>query len=1453
MKLKLSVVNGSDVHDIVLTADTTATVASIAERLAIRTPVPRGAGPARSLVVNPGSGGERIVSGNQTLGEAGLRSGDVISLTVADDPSPGSGAAAATLNVVAGPDAPKQFPLRRGTNVAGRDRGCDIRLSDPLVSKRHAKINVTDMVEIIDDGSANGIIIGDAVVDRAVLRPGTVAVLGDTTLSVTLHETAAAGYDATGAVAFNRSPRLDPQYVGIELKAPEPPKPAQRQRFPIVTLVAPIMMAGMIYAITRNAMSILFVALSPMMMIGGWFENRSANKRALEQATAQFRSSLVDLSVQLQYAADLEREGRRREHPSASEIEAAVRDLTPLTWTRRPEHDAFLRFRLGLGTQPSRNSVEMPSTRDTVPELWRELVDVVGQFALVDRVPVVADLREAGNVGVAGPVVRSGPLMANVVGQLAALHSPAEVVIAAVAGESAATWDWLKWLPHVGSDFSPIEAPHLASDPVDANVLVSAIEEVIEDRGAERSGDDELALPAIILAVSDDAPIERARLVQIAERGPTVSVHVVWHASSLERLPAACRVFVETEASGAHDRAGFVQGGLAVDDLEPERIEGPSTLSLARRLAPVHDSGVRADDQSDLPRSVSFLGLTGLELGESASAVVESWQANNSLPPVPGAPKRKRDNTLRALVGQGSGGPLHLDLRTQGPHALVGGTTGAGKSEFLQSWVLGMAAMHSPSRVTFLFVDYKGGAAFADCVDLPHCVGLVTDLSTHLVRRALTSLNAELHHRELILNAKKAKDLLELERRNDPDAPPSLVIVVDEFAALVTEVPEFVDGVVNVAQRGRSLGLHLILATQRPAGVIKDNLRANTNLRVALRMADEEDSTDVVGTKLAAAFDPSLPGRAVAKTGPGRLTTFQSAYVGGHTSNEPPRPNIEIRDLEFGRGAVWDAPEDRSGPVEEGAADIKRIVDTVNRAAETAQIAPPRRPWLAELAATYRLDQLPSRRTDAELVYGVQDVPKAQAQPEIAFVPDEDGNMAVYGSSGTGKSTFLRSIAFAAALAPARGGPCHVYGLDFGSRGLQMLEQLPHVGSIIPGDDTERVQRLLRTLKEMADDRAERYSAANAGTIVEYRQHAGRPDEPRIIVLVDGVGSFRSAYEATSWNSYWELFQSLAADGRGLGIHFVVAADRPGAISSSLASAIQKRLVMRLANEMDYVMVDAPTDGFTQTSPPGRAFLDGMEIQVGVIGGESNVARQAAEFEKLAASMRRAGIEPAPAIERLPDLITSSALPDAVDGKPTIGVWDETLAPIGFSPTGTFLVSGPPLSGKTTTVATMVRSLARARPGVQLAYLGQRRSPLVSVASWHASATGPTDIATLAVDLEAKVAESEPGSWVVVVEGVGDLLNTECDVAVQDLLKVCRATDQFVIAEGETSTVTGSWPLLQAVKVSRAGIVMQPDQMDGDTLLKTSFPRLARADFPPGRGLLVGGGKAFRVQVALPE
>ncbi len=1250
---------------------------------------------------------------------------------------------------------------------------------------------------------------------------------------------------ATNHIAFNRSPRLDPRFDGIELVAPEPPQPPLSRRIPIVSMLIPIVIAGMVYAVTKSLLSILFVGLSPIMMFGSWLENRIADKKLFQQAVAQFRVAVSDLAVQLEFAQGLERVARRREHPSVVDSLVAVDELSTLVWTRRPEHASFLQVRLGVGTQPSRNTVRMPS-ENRVPHLWNELHVVVSRFTDVSSVPVVADLRVCGNIGVAGPSdAVAAPLMRGLLAQFVALHSPSELVVTGIVpGNGSETWDWIKWLPHVGSPHSPLTGHHLASNAPDATALVAALTSLLDDRLATRSAasaSDSVSLPVVIVFVHNDAPVDRTRLVQIAELGPAVCVFVLWYAPSPDRLPAACRAFLEVDApvdrtsSGA--RAGFVQGGTSVTDLQPEPVGADAITRFARRLSPVIDSGAVNDSQSELPDSISLLELIGRELAESPAAVVDRWRQNHS--------------PLRAAVGQTSDGPLYLDLRSDGPHALVGGTTGSGKSEFLQSWILSMAVMHSPKRVTFLLIDYKGGAAFAECVDLPHCVGLVTDLNRHLVRRALTSLDAELRYREQLLHDKHAKDLIELERRGDPDSPPSLVIVIDEFAALVSEVPEFIDGVISVAQRGRSLGLHLILATQRPAGVVNDNLRANTNLRIALRMADEADSNDVTGSPLAASFSPAVPGRAVVKAGPRRVAAFQSAYIGGRSSARPIRPPIEISGLRFGVGEVWDLTTANTvSSVSCGLTDLRRIVRTVSAAAGDLAIPTPRRPWLATLAPLYRLEVLPTQRTDRELVIGVVDDPNTQSQRQAMFCPDIDGNMAVFGASGSGKSSFLRSLAVAAAIGSARGGPCRIYGLDFGSRGLQMLDVLPHVGSIVSGDDHERIARLLRQLKDTIDERAVRYSNVNAATIHEYRQISGGLEEPRVIVLVDGVGAFRSAYEGGIRNRWWDLFQAIAADGRGVGIHIVVSADRPSAVSPGLAATIQSCLVLRLANDMDYALVDTPSDAMAASTSPGRGFINGDETQIGVVGGSANVAVQAAALLELATSMQRAGVVAAPPIESLGERIALSDLPTLVDDRPTLGVWDESLSPIGFDTTGVFLVTGPPQSGRSTTVATMIRSIASTRPATSFVLFGAVRSPLSTVVAWSASAFGATEIERLAAELTA---DELPDRAVVVIESIGDLLNSDADLSLQDFMRACRSVGVFVIAEGETSSVTGSWPLLQAVKASRSGIVLQPDQMDGETLFKTPFPRTTRAEFPVGRGLMAYAGAVRKIQVALPE
>ncbi|MBU1250728.1 MAG: FHA domain-containing protein [Actinobacteria bacterium] len=1467
MRLKLTLARqAADPIDLAITAESTTTVTQLARELHNADPLSQSRPGVHDgdLTVRlhhgddvSGNAGVTVLDAASLLGDVPLGSGAVVSL-VAHAPSraPQAAPVAARLRIVSGPDEGRSFDLRAGVSTVGRDSSSTVVLSDPLVSKHHCRIAVTEVVEIIDSGSANGTLVDGQAAERVVLSADDLVTVGDTTLTIERLQGVVAEEGVRGPVAFNRSPRLDPMYHGVKLKSPEPPEQPEKQRLPWIALLAPLLMGAVIFAVSpNNPLSVVFVALSPLLMIASYIDNRFQNKRQWKRAVAQFDESVAAVEEDIRRLHEEERAGRRSESPTVAETVEAARLRSPLLWTRRPEHESYLALRLGTGALPSRHELEMPGQRKGPPDLWRKVENLQRSLLLVDDVPAVENLRVSGSVGVAGPGDAGCAVARGVLVNALALHSPAQLAVVALAPTARAEeWGWLKWTPHVGSVHSPLGGAPLATAGPAASALVGELEGLVADRAAEDAQGDAPRLPSILVIVDNGAPVERARLVDLAERGPAVGVHLLWVAERIGDVPAACRTFVELGASGG--RAGFVHTGIGVSPVQCEPVTPDEALAFARSIAAVEDAGARVDDASDLPRSVSLLTLLGTELASESMSVIERWGETKSIltGPYASGSEGKQKSNLRAVFGQSATEPFALDLRTDGPHALVGGTTGSGKSEFLQAWVLGLAAAHSPQRVSFLFVDYKGGAAFADCVSLPHTVGLVTDLSPHLVRRALTSLRAELHYREHLFNRKKVKDIIELERSGDPEVPPSLLIIVDEFAALATEVPEFVDGVVDVAQRGRSLGLHLILATQRPAGVIKDNLRANTNLRVALRMADEADSADVLGTPLAATFDPSLPGRAAAKTGPGRLRVFQSGYAGGWTSDQEEPSRVSIETLTFGVSSPWEPRPDpeadeRKRAVSEGPTDIKRIVATVREAAATAQIPEPRKPWLPELATVYDLSKLPNKRTDTELVLGVVDDAATQSQPTISYLPDRDGNMAIIGTGGSGKSTALRSIAVSAAIT-ARGGPVQVYGLDFAAGGLQMLESLPHVGAVISGDDEERVGRLMRWLRDIVDDRAARFASARAGSIVDYRQSSGRSDEPRILLLLDGMTAFREAYEANVSSPWFSVFSQIATDGRQVGVHVVVTGDRAGAIPMSLSSSIQRRLVLRLANADDYAMLSVPGDVLDAASPPGRGILDGLEIQVGVLGGDGNVAVQARELEALAGAMRKAGVVDAPAVQRLADLVPLESLGESTVERALVGIADDNLQPVAVDPRGAFIIAGPPGSGRTTALETLATSLA-AGGGRRTVLLSGRRSPLSHRAQWGIAVDTPEALEKAVRELLAEVDSGAIPPTALFLENIADFSGTPVEYDLERLIKAHIKAESFVVGEAETSTWSQAYTLGQPLRAGRRGLLVQPDDSDGDTLLNTSLGRIRRGTLPPGRGFLIERGRARKIHVAM--
>lgn len=1385
------------------------------------------------------------------LQDAGLVSGATVDLV-----PPGmepvtrrSDAAVAVMTITSGPDLGRRFPLGAGSNLVGRDPACDVLLADELVSRQHLRVEVADPVEVVDLGSANGTIVHGARVPRARIEPTTEVLVGDTAFRVEIVGDLA----AAGGGAFVRSPPAPVHFVPVELRAPTVPTSTKAGRIPVIAALAPLVLGAAMFAITRQPASLIFIALSPIMLIGNAAESRLSHRRGRRRSTEQYHRDLADFAATAQRALDEEAAARRAAHPDLPDLVRSLRARTPTLWSRRPDDDHFAELCLGRGTRPAMTSVTVPPPGDAPAELVDARQADVDACATVDDVPVVVDLAEDRSVGIAGPPERARPVAASIVASAVLLHSPAELSVALISSESAAAhWEWLKWLPHVDAAYSALDGRHLATTAASCVALHGALTQLRTARSRATVGQQPVRhLPHVLLVIEDDAPIDRSLLVELLEQGPAAGIHTIWVAGSIERLPAGCGAVVD--ASGGSDdlsvrirRTKERTDGVWATMLSPDDLD-----DVARSLSPVVDVGARTRGDSGLPDIVPGPPLLGLASSPAPELLLERWSQTAI------TATRDHDSGLRAAVGVSGGEPLVLDLRTHGPHALVGGTTGAGKSEFLQAWVMGLATSYGPQRVNFLFVDYKGGSAFSECVKLPHCVGLVTDLSPHLVERALTSLRAELHRREQLFGALDAKDIHELERRGAPETPPALIIVVDEFAALVQEVPEFVNGVVNVAQRGRSLGLHLVLATQRPAGVITGNLRANTNLRIALRMADESDSADVIDAGDAAFIDAAHPGRGVAKIGPGRTFEFQSAFYGGWSSRVSADQQVTVRPLSIDGGTSWPArPAGPTGADEPN--DLARLVAAIQRAALVGHQGTPRRPWLPELPTDLDLRDAPLTRSDAEIVFGTRDVPAEQAQPPIAFTPDRDGNLAVFGASGSGKSTLLRTLAMVAGSSSndlPSDGPCHVYGIDFGSRSLQLLDEFPHVGAVITADDHERITRLVRELRARIDERQQRYRSVDADTIADYRRLTGDGSEPRVLLLIDNFGAFRQAYDVPDRAATLDALVSIMADGRSVGIHVVVAADRPGAIPSAVMSLIPRRLVLRLATDSDYLLVGEPADVLAGDSPPGRGVEDGREFQVAVLGGTANLAEQTRLARALAQHDGFLGaLEPAPPVRRLPSLVRLADLPVAVDDRPTLGVDDATLAPVGFDPFGAFVVAGPPGSGRTTAIGTMAASLARWNPTCQRVLFAQRRSPLRTLVNWTSVAERPAEHATLAAAITADLEQLDgevSGLAIFIEQTVEALEAPDAEAPLLALVKAALAADALVVVEGEPAQLVRAWKL-DAVKNQRTGLLLQPQATDGE-ILKAQLGRVAGDQFPTGRGFRIARREIGKLQVAVAD
>ena len=1369
-----------------------------------------------------------------TLSAAGLRHGDMLRLG-STGAAPQAPAAALELAVVGGPSAGRRFPLPDGEHVVGRDVGAEIVLDDSTLSARHLELTVRNGgVSVMDLASRNGTLVQGSPLEPRRAEPlaaGTVVRAGRSLLSVTFPaaDAEAPPGQRNGVVAFNRPPRVQRPLEPMVRSFPAPPDTAQGSRLPLAASLAPLALGVVLYLATRLPMMLFFALLTPVMALSTYLEDRRSGRKGFERRRRDYRRSLASLRDELEAERSAELTARRAAAPPAHQLLRRARTLDPSLWERRPRDPDFLALRLGSADLPSLLSIEVE--RGGNPDLRNEAEEVTSWFATAPDVPVSLPLRELGAVGVCGPDASVDGLARWLTAQAATLHSPRELTIAAgLSDDHASEWRWLQLLPHTRADGSPLSRT-LVSGALATRALVEELADVVADRqdAAEEAfgGGRRARWPAVLVLLDEGVAPERPLVAEALAHAADTDVAVVWLGRERRDLPGECRGIVELDHAAARLAFTDARTGQTLEDVSADGLALDLAEELAQSLAPVRDTS--ATRGAGIPERVSLFELAG------SSEPRLTWD--------------ERDEGLEAMLGAAAAGPLAVDLRRDGPHGLIAGTTGSGKSELLQTLIASLAAAHPPTRLTFLLIDYKGGAAFKECALLPHTVGVVTDLDAHLTQRALVSLNAELQRRERILRDAGAKDLVDMERRAPAVTPASLVIVIDEFATLAKEVPEFIEGVVDVAQRGRSLGVHLVLATQRPGGVVSENIRANTNLRIALRVNEAAESTDVIGVSDAARIPRDRRGRAFVRTGHGELAEVQVAYVGGVSGGVRRQRPLRVRELRFETSI---APERREDDVE-GETDLQRLVSAARAEAERRALDPPSSPWLPPLAPVLAAETLDEADEPARVaVLGLVDEPARQRQRPLLLDLEQEGSALVYGTSGSGKTTLLRTLALALART-ASPDELHLYGLDFATRGLRALEELPHTGAVITGEDEERTARLFALLRSTLERRKALFAERGVFALSEYRS-ASRETVPRIVVLLDGYAGFAAAFERVNLGELVDALPRLVGDGRPLGVHFVITADRRGAVPNALAGIIPTKLALRLADEDEYQSLGIPLRSVRgATIPPGRGFRpDATEFQIAIAGGDVSGEGQAAAIAELAQRLRTEhGDRGAPTVTLLPTHVERASLPDpSAPLHAPLGLGDADLAPVELALDDRhFLVVGPYRSGRSTTLGTIATSLRRGDPKLQLHLLAPRRSPLTALRIWTSVAEGVEASDTTAARLAEEV---DTGRFVLVIDDGDEVAESLGAIAIETLVRRGRDHDVRVVATCERQAAQRAFSgWLRELRKEQHALLLDPDpDVDGD-LVGTRLPRRSSPVWPAGRGYLVRRGGLELVQVAM--
>ena len=968
---------------------------------------------------------------------------------------------------------------------------------------------------------------------------------------------------------YKRSPRVvkaEP-HTKVQIKAPE--KPEKQKKGELVKQILPscvMIVATVLMSMFMNRgmfMLVMVAATGATMIITvvTHFDDRKTRKAEEKERKISYNEYLLAKRKELFARTEEYKDAVSYQNLKLNEIESEVRSYSGRIYERNINDDDFLT--VSLGTAPGEPSFKIECELDDFgrkeEKQYREMLSVYNNFRIVDNIPYVIDLKKS-HLGIVGRPDYARERLRDIATQIAFFQSYHDVCIVPVVGEeNKAEYDWMRYLPH--TEIRSINVSSVITSENQRDQVLGHITRELKARSMTRdeSKKETRFAPHYVFIIDEPKLIINHSIMEhLKEEGSDLGFTLIFTTQLENNLPENVKTILEIEAK-AEGTVIMNEGFLAYKKIGFDESE-IDFETLARRLKPIiHNKGVT----TQIPESISFLDLYDAKTVEDID-IKSLWGRNAT------------HKSLSVPLGvRGKGDIVNLDLheRAHGPHGLVAGTTGSGKSEILQSYILSLACNFHPHDVGFLLIDYKGGGMANLFTDLPHLLGTITNLDGSESMRALASIKSELKRRQDVFNKNGVNNInkySEKFRAGEASEPmPHLFIISDEFAELKKEQPEFMAELVSTARVGRSLGVHLILATQKPTGVVDDQIWSNSRFKLCLKVQDESDSRELLKTGDAANI--TQPGRAYLQVGNNEIfELFQSAYSGGIYGTESEGSGVDDRIYvinELGQGKLINGDLSRGEESTVGKlTQLDAVVQRIKKIYEEEPCTQVEKPWLPPLAEeivnTKIMSYVAGTRPDVSFDVGIIDMPDRQAQDVYTHNFAKSGNMVLFGTSKVGKSTAATNLILSLA---AKNTPesLNMYIVDFGNAALFGLKSLPQVADYISFDDEEKFRKLRNLLSDEISERKRKFAKANVTTLEMYNDSAVEK-LPAILIVIDNYDIVKEiSYELEDY------FTQLTRDGIGVGIYTFATATRANAMRYAVLNNFGARICNFLSDDSE--------------------------------------------------------------------------------------------------------------------------------------------------------------------------------------------------------------------------------------------------------------------------------------------